>query len=65
MLFIALSLLDGVIVTESFIVASDPGPYANISCADNNYYYSLGDCNFYSASGPCDYIVVNCFNSML
>ena len=41
------SLSDGTIVTDSSIVASDPGPYVNLSCPDYPYnYFSTYSCTY-------------------
>ena len=58
------SLPDGTIVTDSSIVLSNPRPYVNLSCPDNDYYGTYS-CYINSNSGPCDYTVVKCFDGEL
>ena len=52
--------IDGSIVTDGSIIASDPGPYVNLSCPNYDYYRcSIGSSN---VSEPCDYSVLSCFD---
>ena len=63
-LSLSLSQTDGTIVTDGSVVASDPGPYVNVSCSDY-YYYSGASCSINSGSQSCNYTVVKCFNGKL
>ena len=55
--------VDGTIVTDGSIVASDPGPYVNLSCP-NYDYYRADECSIRSGNGsiPCDYTALRCFD---